>query len=120
MTTLCTKCGNNWASLHSIDEGEERYEFCPVCRTDSFLVEGSGKGCYMDLSNKIISVETGRELVKEHEPTAIQEREPYYLIMQRKEREMEQREDRALEAYHSLFESDMTAARQAYKKEMSK
>ncbi|MES3019079.1 MAG: hypothetical protein V4721_14935 [Bacteroidota bacterium] len=120
MSWFCTKCGNNWAALHSIDEGEESYEFCPLCRTDSFLVEGTGKGCYITLDNKIIDVATGKEVMKEFKPTIVQEREPYYLIMQRKEREMQEREDRAMEAYHSLFESDMTAAKQAYKQIISK
>ncbi len=120
MSWFCSKCGNNWAALHSIDEGEERYEFCPLCHTDSYLVEGSGEAFIITLDNKIVSAKTGKQLVKESEVIEPVEREPYYLIMQRKEREMQEREDKALEAYHSLFEKDYTGAKQAYKQIISK
>lgn len=120
--THCTKCGHTWAQLHSIadEANDELYEFCPVCRTDSFLAEGTGPAYILTLDNKIINVETGKELIKESEVIEQRESEPYYLIMQRKEREMEQKENAALEAYHNLFETDKVKAKEAYKKLMSK
>lgn len=117
MNHHCTKCGNNWAKLQSIEDEDEVYEFCPVCKTDSFLTEGSGSSYILTIDNKIVNVETGKELVKEYS-TVYEEREPYYLIMQRKEQEMELRENRALDAYHKLFATDRKAAEEAYKQEM--
>lgn len=35
---FCTKCNTNWSTLKSQDDGEESYEFCALCRTDSFIV----------------------------------------------------------------------------------
>lgn len=115
--THCTKCGNNWAQLHSIadEANDELYEFCPVCRTDSFLTEGTGPAYILTIDNKIVNVATGKELIKESEVIEQQQKEPYYLIMQRKEREMEQKENEALEAYHNLFETDKVKAKEAYK-----
>lgn len=123
MTHFCTKCGNNWAKLHSIDDevNNEIYEFCPVCHTDSFLTDAiEGPLYFMTVTGQIIDTATGKELTKEVETVQQEEREPYHLIMQRREREMERKENEALEAYHRKFESNLTEAKQAYKQIMSK
>ena len=41
-TFYCAACCTNWSSLPTMEgeEGDEWYEYCPVCRTDSFLIEG--------------------------------------------------------------------------------
>lgn len=38
----CAGCCTNWSSLPMMDgdDDDESYEYCPTCRTDSFLEEG--------------------------------------------------------------------------------
>lgn len=41
MSHYCTKCNTNWARLHIESTDDEIYEFCPICKTDSYLIEGT-------------------------------------------------------------------------------
>lgn len=41
MALYCTQCKNNWVSLWTDceNEGDECVEYCPVCKTDSYITE---------------------------------------------------------------------------------
>jgi hypothetical protein len=43
MGFFCKQCKVNWSRLHSQDDGDENYEFCPLCRSDMFLTDGGGE-----------------------------------------------------------------------------
>lgn len=122
MTHLCTNCNITWAALHSIDDedGDESVEFCPVCKTDSYLVEGSAEAFICTLDGKVIAPATGKE--KESPQLTIELQEMHYgwAYMEQRERELAEREDRALNAYHSLCGTDIEAAKQAYRNELNR
>ncbi len=54
----CTNCSINWARLHSQDVEDERYEFCPLCKTDMHLVEGKDETSYLcnPINNEISAI----------------------------------------------------------------
>lgn len=64
--TYCTKCRTNWAALHSQDDdnGDESYDFCPVCKSDSFLQDfKENEDAFLySLNGQKVNVKTGRIL----------------------------------------------------------
>lgn len=116
MSHFCTKCGNNWARLHSIEDevNDEAYEFCPVCRTDAFLTETvNGPAFIMNMHGQIIDITSGKEVTKEVAqplPAITTIGKSYSQL----EAEREMREDKALEEYHKMFENNLTEAKRAY------
>lgn len=117
MTCYCTKCGINWAELHSVDDevNDETYQFCPVCRTDSFLVDAVDGPKYLQtITGQLIDVATGKPMEKEYETVEPQKRRTYMDFLA-DEQEWQDRQTRAIAAYHAAFETQgKQAAEQAY------
>lgn len=60
---FCTLCGTNWSHLCSLEEeGDEEYEFCPLCLTAEHLVEGREGASYSfhPITGEKIDNETGK------------------------------------------------------------
>jgi uncharacterized Zn finger protein (UPF0148 family) len=106
MIIHCSKCGINWAALHSIaDEiGDELYEFCPVCHTDIFLEDGTDITAFImcPFTGKITDVDTGEQLHIKSKSVFIPQKEyipqPHETAEQRQEME-----DAAISAYQAAF-----------------
>lgn len=97
---FCTKCNNNWASLHSFydEEQDENYEFCPVCKTDMFLVYSEdGKAICCPITGVVKNgVEIEKQTIIHEEVPKI----PNWLAQQMKiDKEREIMENKALEKY---------------------
>ena len=58
----CTKCTINWLRLHTqdVEDGDETYEYCPMCKSDMFLTEGKDAPAYIccPITMKKIEVKT--------------------------------------------------------------
>lgn len=114
MIVHCSKCGINWAALHTqADEvGEECYEFCPVCKTDAFIEPGTDITAYIlcPFTGKITDVDTGDELILPAEKfIATQKPYDHYANSEERERrklEREARENAAIGAYQQAYNSD--------------
>lgn len=66
MIIYCSKCGINWARLHSEDEVDETYEFCPLCKNDLHLQPGNDIVAYMKcpVTHRIYNAETGEDYIQ--------------------------------------------------------
>lgn len=119
----CSRCGTNWARLHTIDEeGDEQYDFCPVCKTDTHL-EAAQPGpwfTFCPFTGQKIDVDTGK-------PGGIEISEPpgvapytggfnpdrYYKRLA----ERHAIEDKAIDAYLKTYETEgPSAAQEAFHK----
>ncbi len=106
MKAFCTNCLTNWASLHSQTEGDESYDYCPLCNTDSFLEEPKEGDAYMmcAITGKVINVTTGeqlRESVKPSQPTP----PPFDWDNWKKQKaEQERQEEADIVQYQELYE----------------
>jgi len=106
MIVHCSKCGINWAALHSIadENGDEEYEFCPVCRTHVYLEDGTDITAYImcPFTGKITDVDTGAELHMNTRPVFVPRKE--YIPKPRETAEERlAREDAAIDAYHAAY-----------------
>lgn len=104
MRHFCNKCGNNWARLETCDDehGDEQYDVCPICHTDSFLTEGKEGKAYMycKITGNIIDVETGKTRITE--PKTYTTYKPFdygafYKSLEEREAEHERQENERLE-----------------------
>lgn len=97
----CTKCNINWARLWSQDSEEENYEYCPECLTDYFLEAGTDPGEFIKclFSGRITNVKTGEVLVR---PSSLPNFKKWKErpAMTATAAALEERDNRALEAYH--------------------
>lgn|SRR5574343_1286410 len=109
MPHYCTNCQINWSRLHSQDgEGDEQYEYCPICKSDTWLTEGRSEPAFIrsPLDGVIINPVTGEEYrrFQEH-PVTVSEiiQTNYDAFYDRKQ----EREDEALELYHQALAAGM-------------
>ena len=118
----CTKCNITWAKLGQYDDdnGDETYEFCPVCKTDMHLkVCDAETGFIMcPLNGEIINVVTREPLVIQPSRNNSPEEKsnPFDFLAWKSKKEAEQKEqDERLSYYHQLYEeSGREAAEQYY------
>jgi hypothetical protein len=68
MIVFCSKCGINWASLWDQESNGDVYEFCPECKTDSFLEEGNDIEAFIkdQITGDIVNAVTGEKLIQRH------------------------------------------------------
>lgn len=64
MKAFCTNCLTNWAATYTQDDGDESYDYCPLCNTDSYLEEAKDGDSYMmcAVTGKVINATTEKEL----------------------------------------------------------
>ena len=118
----CSKCKHNWSRLPVQDEeGDEQYEFCPVCNTDEHLTDYSSGDTFTfcPITGQIINDRTGQpdaitsvdppKVSKSHQhfnPTKYEDRKEYNETIA----------DKALAAYHKAFETGgQEAGEKAYR-----
>lgn len=118
----CGKCCINWGVLETQtdDAGDEQYEVCPACKTDSFLFDGEigDRYIHFPLSGQIINMRT-REELKTIKPVDIPVKKPRKPFNQeawlKKREEREQKELNAIDAYQQAYEQGgREAAEMAY------
>lgn len=103
----CTNCNINWASLWQ-DNSRHGIDFCPCCKTDSFLIEPKNEAAYIRsfLSGDIINSVTKEPLQLNLVQTIqIKNTSEFNIEEYRKKQEAEQ--DKQLEAiakYHEVFD----------------
>ncbi|HRQ17734.1 MAG TPA: hypothetical protein PL085_11705 [Agriterribacter sp.] len=107
MKAFCTNCLTNWASLHSQDDGEESYEYCPLCHTDNFLEDAQPGTAYImcHVTGKVINVAT-RERREENIPTLSKPKKSTFNLenwLKQKE-EQEKQEYADIIAYQEVYE----------------
>lgn len=117
MSCFCTKCGINWAALMTVDDeqNDESYEFCPVCRTDSFLTDAvDGPKYILSVTGKLVDAATGKELEAIGQTVDPVKRYTYTDFLADEHR-WQNKQTAAVEAYHIAFEKEgKQAAEQAY------
>lgn len=118
----CSKCKRNWSKLPVQDEeGDEQYECCPICRTDTYLTDYSGGDTYIfcQITGEIINDRTGKgeTLSAGLAPEVDKPRNPFDAEKYEAKKEYnESLEDRALAAYYKVFEiGGHAAAEKAYR-----
>lgn len=119
----CAGCNHNWNRLDVSDsEGDEQYEFCPVCRTDEFIGSYSAGEIFSlnPITGEIINVRTG---MPETEPVrfipeVVKPMKPFDPIAYDENNErMESSEDKAIAAYQKAYDAGGQAAgEKAYQK----
>jgi len=126
MPHYCTNCGINWARLHSKDAGDSMYEYCPICKTDSFLDAGKpGESFIKLITGEVISPKTGEQFKRFPEVSieSEQEDEPDFFTehMDLNDERMN-REDMALEMYQQALAAGMLEeeAKAIYRAKMAK
>lgn len=102
MITYCSRCGVNWSALWQQEaEGEEVYEFCPLCKTDLHLEEGNDIHGHIKcpVSGKIYNTFTGEDvtLTIMAKPVSIKERK--VKVWDETYEEFKKREEDAEDAY---------------------
>jgi hypothetical protein len=106
MIIHCSKCGINWAALHSIadESGDELYEFCPVCHTDAYLEDGTDITAYImcPFTGKITDVDTGKQMHIKQKSVFIPQKEYIPKPRETAEKRIE-REDVAISAYQAAY-----------------
>lgn len=108
---FCTKCGYNWAALHTQDEeGDESYDACPLCKTDMFLEDfkTDKEAFILNIFNGDIKNITTGEMANPHsdyiEYEEIQEPKPFDREAYEKMKDHKQAlHDLALEEYQNVF-----------------
>lgn len=112
----CGQCKRNWSSLPVQDEdGDEQYEYCPVCYTDEHLMAYSGGDTFTfcQITGEIVNDRTGHpEKVISVVPPEVP-KSPQHFNAQKYEGRKEYHEsqsDKALAAYHKAFATGGQAA----------
>lgn len=122
MVVYCSKCKTNWAHPETqVDEdGEESYDVCPVCKTDSYLMDGIAGDTfiYCLLTGTISNAITKQAVRPPEAPGKPYVRVNYRAIEAAAEikhaQERQEIEDEALEKYMSLYDTAPEAARNAF------
>ena len=124
MPHYCTNCSINWARLESHDcEGDESYDVCPICKTDTWLTDGKNEPAFIrsPLDRVIINPVTGEEYRRfQDHPVTVAEiiQTNYDAFYDRKQ----EREDEALELYQQALAAGMLEeeAKAIYRAKMAK
>ena len=124
MPHYCTNCQINWAQLESHDcDGDESYDVCPICKTDTWLIEGKNEPAFIrsPLDGVIINPVTGEEYRRfQKQPVTVGEiiQTNYDAFYDRKQ----EREDEALELYQQALAAGMLEeeAKEIYCAKMAK
>lgn len=101
MNFFCSKCGIDWASLWSSDQGDEQYEVCPQCGTDMFLEPGASVtgNIKCPVTGKITNIKT-KQVMNIPGPVYIPKLTKSLPALVATHAEIERRETAAIEAYH--------------------
>jgi len=100
----CNGCGHNWQRLSSMEtDGDEEYEFCPVCYTDEHLQEAKDGPvhAFNPITGEIFYVATGKIIeppLRELPPVPKDPCMPWADLRYTKESQ-EAREDQLLDEY---------------------
>jgi len=126
MPTTCTKCNINWERLWDQEDhdGEEVYEFCPICKTDTHLVAGKeDKPSYIrcGLTGRVMDAKTGEVIeVKDVRPAKKGRKKRRHKIWLETEEQFYERQqaeqDEWMSKYHHYLETmpaEMASARAA-------
>lgn len=120
MIIHCKKCNINWARLWSDDgDGDEQYEFCPLCKSDIGLEPGTDIISYImcPVTGQITNVETG-ELHSSQSAPVITHRPRKVKVWDESYDEFKDRQDKAqynlINRYAELRDSMCDS--EAYKK----
>lgn len=117
---FCSKCNINWAQLHTQEVENEIYEYCPVCKTDVHLQpqKNSVKFIMCPITGKVRNLNTGKVLLfgDTKPPKIIQRSKPVNIDEYRKRHEDRiKKEDKAIEAYLSTYQTHgLEAARKVF------
>lgn len=119
MPHYCTKCQINWSALETQDdqEGDEQYEFCPTCKTDTFLVDGKPGDAFCIGSTGVINMRTKQPLCIPVAPLPAKfkdETDFNWDAWERKQYENMMQQERAIAAYHEVYEQDEEEAKKRY------
>ena len=123
MATYCNNCGINWARLHSQDAGDSMYEYCPICKTDSFLDDGKEGDAFIQLiDGSVINPKTGEEYKRFPEVDIEKHDQPETIDFEEMYGERMNREDEALELYQQALAAGMLEeeAKAIYRAKMAK
>lgn len=125
MPYYCTHCRINWASLETQDDEEEdeSYDCCPKCKNDAHLIDSKegDKFIYCQITGKIKNIKTGEVLQEKQKVNFVPEKVFDKQAWIEEEKEKSLREERALDAYHNIFESEgREAAEKAFFESLKK
>lgn len=122
----CSQCKHNWSRLPVKDEeGDEQYEFCPICRTDAHLTDYSGGDTFTfcQITGTIVNDRTGKPESESPglSPAVAAPRDPFDAERYGAKKEHhEASEDKALAAYYKAFETGgQPAADKAYRQALN-
>lgn len=103
----CTNCNITWQHLHAQQgEGDEVYEFCPVCKTDMYLQPSTEEtGCMQcPFTGDIIKVAT-REKLNMQPAVIVADAKPFDVqAWQKKKNELQAEQDERIAYYQQLYE----------------
>ncbi len=103
MITYCSKCGINWASLHTQELDGECYEFCPVCNTDMHLQDGNDIMSYIccPFTGTITNTYNGQVMQLLIPKPPVVKKYQYWSRSRLSNAVHLELEDKALDAYHN-------------------
>lgn len=119
----CAGCSHNWNKLSvSESDGDEEYEYCPVCRTDEFIESYSAGEIFSfnPITGDIVNVRTGMPDTDPVRfiPEVVKPMRPFDPIAYDDDKNRsEKSEDKAIAAYRKAYEAGGQAAgEKAYQK----